>query len=595
MTSLNDLRLTFLYLKKYKKLTGFTLLILLLASVLEGIGIGIIIPMLQTMTGAGENDKFFGFAKSIYSFLNINYTLITLSITFAFIMVIKFAMVAMQMYYTRIISASVTLDIRKNAFKNLMELPLGYHYNKKVGNTISTIYTSAENAGSVIELLLEILVAVFFLCVYVSVGLLISVKLTLIAVILASLSYLLILPKFRLGFSHGKEEKSLVDKISSFLQDKMSGIKTIKTFNNERYHTGEFNKLASAYKELSVKIQYNRIAANMCLEPFATLLIISLMIVSIVVLKIPVIHVLTFFYIFTRILPKAQQINNHYLNIVNFLPHFSKAHELIDRDDKIYINDGAKEIIAFNDKVEFRNVSFKHKGANKQALRNINLNIEKNKTTAILGGSGGGKTTIVDLLLRMHDPSEGEVFIDGLNLNTVKRGGLHRIISMVEQDAYLFNDTIYRNIVYGEFNANMDDVVNAAKLANAHEFINRLSDGYNTMVGGRGMTLSGGERQRIALARAIIRNPGILILDEATSALDSESEAVILQSIEKLKTMTTIVMIAHRLSTVANADMIYVIGDGSMIESGAPKELAAREGAYWKLLKKQGLSLLEKS
>lgn len=240
------------------------------------------------------------------------------------------------------------------------------------------------------------------------------------------------------------------------------------------------------------------------------------------------------------------------------------------------------------DRIEFKNISFSYDGK-KDVLKNINLTIPKGKTIALVGQSGSGKSTLVDLLPRYHDVQKGEITIDGINIKDVKIHDLRSLIGNVNQEAILFNDTFFNNIAFGVENATMEQVVAAAKIANAHDFIMEKPEGYDTNIGDRGSKLSGGQRQRISIARAILKNPPILILDEATSALDTESERLVQEALERLMKTRTTIAIAHRLSTIKNADEIYVLYNGEIVEHGTHDELIQRQGYYKRLNDMQSL------
>jgi subfamily B ATP-binding cassette protein MsbA len=247
-----------------------------------------------------------------------------------------------------------------------------------------------------------------------------------------------------------------------------------------------------------------------------------------------------------------------------------------------------KPLSSFDDKVELRDVSF-HYIEGREVLKHINLTVPKGKTVALVGQSGSGKSTLVDLIPRYHDVSDGGVYIDGKNIKEVGIHDLRQLIGNVNQEAILFNDTFYNNITFGVENATMEQVIEAAKIANAHDFIMESENGYNTMIGDRGGRLSGGQRQRVSIARAILKNPPILILDEATSALDTESEHLVQEALDRLMKTRTTVAIAHRLSTIKNADIIHVLYEGEIVESGQHDELIAKDGYYKKLYDMQQL------
>ena len=270
------------------------------------------------------------------------------------------------------------------------------------------------------------------------------------------------------------------------------------------------------------------------------------------------------------------------MQFVGLLPHFTKAGELIRREDKIYLKDGQLECSSITNGIVFEDVWFRYNAQDDYVLKGCSFGIEKGKTTAILGGSGVGKTTLIGLLMRYYDPDKGRIAVDSMDLRDTRRRDWHKLICIVEQDAYLFHDTVYNNILYGKPDALKEEVIKAARLAYADEFIMGLSDKYETVVGERGMRLSGGQKQRIALARALIRDPQILILDEATSALDSESEQLIQKSIQELGGRKTIIVIAHRFSTVSIADKLVVIEAGRVVEEGTHRDLIDKKGIYEK-------------
>ncbi len=575
-----EIRLAYFYIKRYKVLVFLNLLVLLISSLFEGLGLGMIIPILESIEGTGQESIFRTYAEFLCDFLNIKINFSNFVIIFGVIMLAGYGMIALQRYLARILSASVTSNLRERAFQNLMDLPLSYYYKKKTGNIIATLYTSSNRSGAIIELAIHMCMGSIFCLVYISINLMISFPLTIIACGFSIVAYILILPRFKMGFTQGKEEKNITDRITSFIQDKLGGIRTVKSFNNEKIHLKDFSGLAQDFKRIAVKIENNRIIAGLFLEPFIFVLIIILLIFSVASQRMPIAPLIAFFFILTRILPKFKLINSNYMQIMELLPHLSKIEEIIRRDDKQYLIDGSTRIKTIHSGISFENVWFKYSAADEYVLKDISMKIEKNTTVGLVGISGGGKTTIVNLLMRHHDPGKGHVRIDEVDLSEIKKQDLHHLLSVVEQDVYLFNDTIYNNILYGKLNAQKNEVFQATKLANAHHFIEKLPDKYATVVGERGMKLSGGQKQRISLARALLKNPEILILDEATSALDSESEKLIQDSIDKLSKRKTIIIIAHRLSTVTKADKIIVIENGEIVEMGSHKELLAIDGFY---------------
>ncbi|MEG1160739.1 ABC transporter ATP-binding protein, partial [Bacteroides sp.] len=265
-----------------------------------------------------------------------------------------------------------------------------------------------------------------------------------------------------------------------------------------------------------------------------------------------------------------------------------RVDKIIKAENKIVEIANPKPLNGLHDKIEFKNISFNYDGR-REVLRNVSLTVPKGKTIALVGQSGSGKSTLVDLLPRYHDVQEGDISIDGVSIKDVRIADLRGLIGNVNQDAILFNDTFFNNIAFGVENATMEQVIEAAKIANAHDFIMEKEEGYKTNIGDRGSKLSGGQRQRISIARAILKNPPILILDEATSALDTESERLVQEALERLMKTRTTIAIAHRLSTIKNADEICVLYEGEIVERGKHEELLAMEGYYKRLNDMQSL------
>jgi subfamily B ATP-binding cassette protein MsbA len=582
MSNRDEISIGLGYILQYRGMVACNLALLLVTSVVEALGLGILIPILQSMEGSLRDDLFTVYASKLCALVGLAPSFPNLMLVFLALLLTKYLLMGWQQHVARVLSATVTCDLRERAFDNLMALPLGYYYRHKIGDLIATLYTSSNNAGAVVELVMTVAMAAILCLVYISLNVLISPPMTAVAVSLALISYFLIIPRFRVGFIQGSEEKDITDNLSSFVLDKLGGIKVVKAFYNEKIHQEKFLELARAFRRIQIRIQDNRILASLFLEPFVSILVFGLVLVGINKFHLSAMALIAFIYIFSRIIPKVKDINNSYLIINNLLPHFAKINELIQSRDKTYLPVGTRRLPGFSREIAFQGVWFKYPETRAYSLKDVRLTIEKDQTTALVGASGGGKTTLVDLLLRHHDPQEGVIRVDGVDLKEIHPGDWHRLVSIVDQDAYLFNDTIANNIRYGKLDASLEEVIQAAWLANAHHFIEDLPERYDTLVGERGMKLSGGQKQRLALARALIRNPEILILDEATSNLDTESERFIQEAIENWGRSKTLVIIAHRLSTIANCHKIIVIEDGRVVEQGEPTQLLGLKNSYYR-------------
>ncbi|NTW31660.1 MAG: ABC transporter ATP-binding protein [Bacteroidetes bacterium] len=500
----------------------------------------------------------------------------------------------MAMYYLANVRNGVVMDIRNNLYHKILILPLSYYTEQKKGDIIARMTNDVQEVEWSIMTSLEMvfrdpLSIIGFLVTLI----IISPQLTLFVFILLPVTAFLI---SRIGKSLKRSSDKVQKKMGSILsviEETISGLRIIKAFNAIGYSKQKFNKINENYTRLMIKVYRKRDLANPLSEFLGVLvLVIIIWFGGNLVLgekaNIPPVMFIYYVVIFSQLIVPAKSITTAYYNLQKGSASVDRIKEVLDAEEIIMEKPDAVKIKEFRKDIVYRNVRFTYE--KEEVLSNINLTINKGKTIALVGPSGGGKSTMVDLLPRFYDCTEGEIIIDGITLKDFKINDLRGLMGIVTQESILFNDTVFNNIAFGLTNVNEEQVIEAATIANAHEFIMELENGYHTYIGDRGGKLSGGQRQRLSIARAILKNPPILILDEATSALDTESERLVQDALEKLMKNRTSLVIAHRLSTIQHADEIIVIQKGEIIERGMHSELVEKNGLYKKLFELQSFS-----
>lgn len=476
----------------------------------------------------------------------------------------------------------IMLNIRRDLFNKISSLNVGYFNEQRKGDILSSIsndVTEVQNgvANSFHVLFREPLLIIGFLA-----GLFyMSPKLTMVTLLTLPFSAIVIGRISRSLKRGAVKTQSLMGRIVSHFEEAISGIRIIKAFNAQKYVDRNFEMTNMEHRN-SCRAMFNRQELASPLSEFLGIAVAAavlfyggwLQIHGELGMSIPDFVVYIGFY--WRVLEPAKAISNAYASIQRGMVSGNRLFAILDVENPV--KEGTKETGEFTSAIEFRNVGFAY--ASEPVLKEINLTIPKGKTVAIVGPSGGGKSTMVDLLPRFYDVTSGDILIDGENIRNLKMESLISLMGIVTQEAILFNDTVYNNITFGIGNVSREQVINAAKVANAHEFISQMENGYETNIGDRGGKLSGGQRQRLAIARAVLKNPPILILDEATSALDTESERLVQQALTNLMKNRTSIVIAHRLSTIQDADEIVVLQKGSIVERGTHNELIANKGLY---------------
>lgn len=482
----------------------------------------------------------------------------------------------------------IVRDIRTSIYNKILKLPLGFFSQEKKGDIIARMSGDVNEIENSITSSLDMLIKNPILIVfYFSTLVFTSWELTLFTITVVPL---IVWGMSLLGKKLKRQSLETQNKwseIMSQVEETLGGLRIIKAFIAEKKMENRFKDIADEHKRLGSRVAIRQSSAHPVSECLGTLMIMIVLWFggTLIISGKGSFDAPTFIFymvILYSVLQPLKDFSKASYNIPKGLASMERVDKILNAENNIKEIAEPISISDFKDKIEIKKVSFSYDGS-REILTDINMTIPKGKTIALVGQSGSGKSTLVDLIPRYHDVDSGEILIDGVNIKDMKVHDLRSLIGNVNQDAILFNDTIFNNIAFGVESASMDDVIAAAKIANAHDFIMEKEKGYNTIVGDRGCMLSGGQRQRISIARAILKNPAILILDEATSALDTESERLVQEALDRLTSTRTTISIAHRLSTIKNADEICVMQDGKIVERGKHDELIALNGYYTRL------------
>lgn len=493
----------------------------------------------------------------------------------------------LAMYYIAVIRIGVIKDLRKKLYAKIISLPLSYYSETRKGDVITRITSDVQEVEwsimSSLEMLFRDPLAIIF---SLAAMLFISPQLTLFSLLLLPIGGIIIGQigkSLRKTSSLGQGKMGL---LLSYIEEALGGLRVIKAFNAEDYNKHKFERVNEQYRLLMLKMYRKKDLASPVSEFLGSLVMISLVyyggaLVMNNSFELSGSEFIGYIIIFSQLLTPVKSFSSAYNNVQKGAASVQRIQEVLDAENPIRDKENAVLKNTFNEKIEYKNVSFAY---NKESvLNNINIQINKGETVALVGQSGSGKTTLADLLPRFYDVENGEVLIDNTPIKNMKVKDLRSLMGIVSQESVLFNDSIFNNIAFGVTGVTLEQVTEAAKIANAHEFISQLEEGYYTQIGDRGDKLSGGQKQRIAIARAILKNPPILILDEATSALDTESERLVQDALQKLMQSRTSLVIAHRLSTIQHADKIIVLHQGNVVETGTHNQLIQQNGVYKKL------------
>ena len=517
----------------------------------------------------------------------------TLALLYMILLVIAFIVLNKLFNYLAIwILTAVRTDIvqnyRNKAYNQLLILPLSYYAKAKKGDIISRVINDVQDIdASILQTLQQLLRDPLMMLFYLSALFCINYKLTLFVLLFLPVAGFFISRIQRKLKTNSLDAKQKQGTMNSILEESIYGLRAIKAFHTINAVLKRFSTVNEAYNKVYIRMYRRRDLSSPVGEFFGTLTVIFILLYgSSQVLSTDTAFsaelFVTYIALFVQIINPAKATVEATANLRKGFAAIHRIEELLEAEEIIVEQENALSVNSFSESIRFENVSFSYE--NEKVLNNLNLTIEKGKNIAICGLSGSGKSTLVDLLMRFYDPAEGKILFDEKDIKTLKINDLRTMFGMVNQETILFNDTVYNNIVLGLENIEEKEVVEAAKIANAYDFITRLEQGFHTNIGDRGAKLSGGQKQRISIARAVLRNPAILILDEATSALDTEAERTVQTALDNVLKNRTSIVIAHRLSTIVNADEIIVLDKGMIAERGTHQELVNRNGIYAKMI-----------
>jgi len=574
---------------KHRYLIFTTILFSLLAASFEGFSLGLLVPFLQSIS----KDAGSGFTTGIVwidtTLLGVGAPVLERVYRICGVILVATWLRTVFSYLSSFFAlksrALIIEDLRMRIVDQLQAVALRFYAKTKPGELVNTLTNELLRVSHAYNLVMTLISQVLLLIVYATVAFLISWELSLMVVVFFGLLWLSMSRLMKTIRKEGAQITLSSGQFTSALTEFLNGIRTVAAYNMKSYERGRLEGATQNFAQANIETHRRGLAVQPISQAvFGTVLVLVIVLATqFLVLpgKLDVALLLTFLFALFRLVPVIHQINKHRGDWATLHGAMNNVADLLRRHDKPYQQDGTKQTSDLQDAIVLEDVDFSYTPG-ESVLKDINIRIEAGKMTAIVGASGSGKSTLIDLIPRFYDPDKGRILWDGTNTQTLTMHSLRDQIALVSQSTFIFNDTVMANIRYGALDATEEEVREAARQANALEFIEAMPNGFDTILGDRGARLSGGQRQRIAIARAVLRDPEVLILDEATSALDSASEHLVKESLNTLMEGRTVIAVAHRLSTIEDADWVVVLEGGRVVEQGTYTDLLNRQGQLWK-------------
>lgn len=594
------------YMSPYMKYLTGSVFFNILSAILNVFSFSLLIPIMQIVFQTGDAktyefipwDQANGFndvVNNIYWYMSgmveqngASHVLLVMCGVFCVIVLVKTACYFAAAGIIIPIRTGIVKDMRMEIYRKILSLPIGFFSESRKGDIQARISGDVNEVETSITSTMDMLIKnPILIIIYIGVLFIMSWELTLFTIVFAPIMIFVMSAIGRKLRAKSRDAQKYWSDTMSQVEETLGGLRIIKAFLAEDKMTERFDKTTGTMRSKLIKVATRQASAHPVSEFLGSMMIAIVLWFggSLILSDTPVIDAPTFISyiaILYSVIQPIKDLSKAAYGIPKGMASMDRINTILDAESNIKELPSPARVTEFKEGIQFNNVDFEYENGRK-VLNGINMTIPKGKAIAIVGSSGAGKSTLVDLIPRFYDVTGGSITLDGVDIRNIAIKDLRGLIGNVNQDPILFNDTIFNNIAFGVENADMESVIEAAKIANAHEFIMEKEEGYNTMVGDRGAKLSGGQRQRISIARAILKNPPILILDEATAALDTESERAVQEAIEKLMSNRTTIAIAHRLSTIKNSDEIIVMDEGRIVERGRHDELIALGGYYKRL------------